>query len=130
MHMRDGVFATNREDALTCMRCDTTSPPFASSNRWDGPGAFTKRPPRSVLVPVIREISPERASVVLCAWQPPRYAESAHRPLLAASDAQPCCLPQRHLPPWSTSVAVEPGSAVSKDEAVVVRLSLVVSPPR
>lgn len=40
MQMRDGVFATNGEDAFTCMRCDTTLSPFASSNRWDGPGAF------------------------------------------------------------------------------------------
>lgn len=62
MQMRDGVFATNGEDAFTCMRCDTTLSPFASSNRWDGPGAFqTRGPPRSVLVQVIREISPECA---------------------------------------------------------------------
>lgn len=29
MHMRDGVFATNGEGALTCMRCDTTSRPLS-----------------------------------------------------------------------------------------------------
>lgn len=70
MQLRDGVFVTNGKGALTCMRRDTTSSPFASSNRWDGPGAFrVKRPPRSVLVQVIREIRPGRECPPFCALE-------------------------------------------------------------
>lgn len=77
MQMRDGVFVTNGKGALTCMRRDTTSSTFASSNRWDGPEAFRQE---AIKIGIgasdtgdqswlgVRPLLPP--GMVFCVWQP------------------------------------------------------------
>lgn len=84
MQMRDGVFATNRKEAWTYMRCDTTSSPFASSNRWDGPGTLRQE---ATQIGICASDTGDqswlrvRLWVVPRGWQPFHVALSTHGPV-------------------------------------------------